>query len=156
VLLPPVALAIALSSRGPVIEAHPRLGLNMVPFMLYRFRCRRTDGRLTLPGRWLRRLHLDALPQLLNVIRGEMALVGPRPHRPEFIPVLMEQMPYYGLRHAVRPGIMGWSQLNCDYGRMRDAREVLEYDLYYIKHVSPALDAHIILHSSTEMPFREG
>ena len=156
VLLPPVALAIMLTSRGPVLEAHQRLGLNMVPFMLYRFRCRRADGRLTLPGRWLRRLHLDALPQLLNVIRGEMALVGPRPHRPEFIPVLMEQMPYYGLRHAVRPGIMGWSQLNCDYGRMRDAREVLEYDLYYIKHVSPALDAHIILHSSTEVLFREG
>jgi lipopolysaccharide/colanic/teichoic acid biosynthesis glycosyltransferase len=156
VLLPPVALAIVLTSRGPVMESHQRLGLNMVPFMLYRFRCHRADGRLTLPGRWLRRLHLDALPQLLNVIRGEMALVGPRPHRPEFIPVLMEQMPYYGLRHAVRPGIMGWSQLNCDYGRMRDAREVLEYDLYYIKHVSPALDAHIILHSSTEVLFREG
>ncbi len=156
VLLPPVALAIALSSRGPVIEAHQRLGLNMVPFMLYRFRCRRADGSLTPPGRWLRRLHLDALPQLLNVIRGEMALVGPRPHRPEFIPVLMEQMPYYGQRHAVRPGIMGWSQLNCDYGRMHDARQALEYDLYYIKHVSPALDAHIILHSSIEVPFREG
>jgi lipopolysaccharide/colanic/teichoic acid biosynthesis glycosyltransferase len=156
VLLPPVALAIALSSRGPVMEAHERLGLNMVPFMLYRFRCRRADGRLTLPGRWLRRLHLDALPQLLNVVRGEMALVGPRPHRPEFIPVLMEQMPYYGLRHAVRPGIMGWSQLNCDYGRRRDAREVLEYDLYYIKHVSPALDAHVVLHTSMEVPFRQG
>jgi len=156
VLLPPIALAIMLTSRGPVLEAHQRLGLNMVPFMLYRFRCRRADGRLTAAGRWLRRLHLDALPQLLNVIRGEMALVGPRPHRPEFIPVLMEQMPYYGQRHAVRPGIMGWSQLNCDYGPMRDAREALEYDLYYIKHVSPALDAHIILHSSLGLPFRAG
>jgi len=156
VLLPPVALAIALSSRGPVMESHERLGLNMVPFVLYRFRCRRADGRLTPLGRWLRRLHVDALPQLLNVIRGEMAVVGPRPHRPEFIPALMEQMPYYGQRHAVRPGILGWSQLNCDYGRMRDAREALEYDLYYIKHVSPALDAHIILHSSMELPFPKG
>ena len=154
VLLPPAALAIVVSSRGPVMEAQPRLGLNMVPFVLYRFRCRRTDGRLTLPGRWLRRLHLDGLPQLLNVIRGEMALVGPRPHRPEFIPVLMEHMPYYGQRHAVRPGIMGWSQLNCDYGRAHDALEALEYDLYYIKHVSPALDAHIILHTSLEVAFR--
>jgi lipopolysaccharide/colanic/teichoic acid biosynthesis glycosyltransferase len=155
VLLLPVGLAILLSSRGPVMESHQRLGLNMVPFMLYRFRCRRADGSLTLPGRWLRRLHLDALPQLLNVIRGEMALVGPRPHRPEFIPALMEQMPYYGQRHAVRPGMMGWSQLNCDYGRMHDALESLEYDLYYIKHLSPALDAHIILHSSLDVPFRE-
>ena len=86
-----------------------------------------------------------------------MALVGPRPHDPEFIPVLMEQMPYYGQRHMVRPGILGWGQLNCDYGpRLRDARESLEYDLYYIKHMSPALDAYIVLHSLMEIPFREG
>jgi lipopolysaccharide/colanic/teichoic acid biosynthesis glycosyltransferase len=153
----PIAAAILLSSRGPVVEAHTRLGLNMVPFTLYRFRCRRADGRLTRVGRWLRRLHLDALPQFVNVVRGEMSLVGPQPHRPEFIPVLMEQIPYYGQRHTVRPGIMGWSQINCGYGRrMRDAREALEYDLYYIKHVSPALDAYIVLHSLMEVPFREG
>jgi lipopolysaccharide/colanic/teichoic acid biosynthesis glycosyltransferase len=152
----PVALAIKRTSPGPVLEARSRLGLNLVPFTLLRFRCRRADGSLTGPGRWLRRLHLDALPQLINVIRGEMSLVGPRPHQPEFIPVLMEQMPYYGQRHAVRPGILGWSQLNCDYGRrVRDAREALEYDLYYIKHLSPALDAYIILHSLMEAPLRE-
>jgi lipopolysaccharide/colanic/teichoic acid biosynthesis glycosyltransferase len=85
-----------------------------------------------------------------------MALVGPRPHEPDFIPVLMEQMPYYGQRHVVRPGILGWSQLNCDYGALRDAQESLEYDLYYIKHMSPALDAYIILHSLMEAPLREG
>jgi lipopolysaccharide/colanic/teichoic acid biosynthesis glycosyltransferase len=131
--------------------------VNLVPFTLYRFRGRRADGQPTRVGAWLRRLHLDGLPQLLNVIRGEMSLVGPRPHHPEFIPVLMEQMPYYGQRHAVRPGILGWSQLNCDYGRrLRDARESLEYDLYYIKHMSPALDAYIVLHSLMEVPFREG
>lgn len=157
VLLLPAALAIKLSSRGPVLESYPRLGLNMMPFVQYRFRCRRRDGTFTAPGRWLRLLHLDGLPQLLNVIRGEMSLVGPRPHKPEFIPLLMEQMPYYGQRHAVRPGIMGWSQLNCDYGRrLRDAREALEYDLYYIKHISPALDAYVILHSLMEVPFRAG
>jgi len=157
VLLLPIAAAIKLSSPGPVIEAHLRWGVNMVPFMLYRFRCRRADGQPTRVGAWLRRLHLDGLPQLLNVIRGEMSLVGPRPHCPEFIPVLMEKMPYYGQRYAVRPGILGWSQLNCDYSRrQRDARESLEYDLYYIKHMSPALDAYIILHSLMEAPFREG
>ena len=157
VLLLPIALLIKLSSPGPVMEEHARWGLNLVPFTLYRFRCRRAEGQLTGPGRWLRRLRLDGLPQMLSVIRGEMALVGPRPHRPEFIPVLMEQMPYYGQRHAVRPGILGWSQLNCDYGpRLRDARESLEYDLYYIKHMSPALDAYIVLHSLMEIPFREG
>jgi len=154
VLMPVVAVAIKLSSAGPVMEEHPRLGLNMVPFTLRRFRCRGGDGRLTRVGGWLRRSHLDALPELMNVIRGEMTLVGPRPHRPEFVEVLMEQMPYYGERHSVKPGIVGWSQLNCDYGRMRDAREALEYDLYYIKHVSPALDAYIVLHSLMEVPFR--
>jgi lipopolysaccharide/colanic/teichoic acid biosynthesis glycosyltransferase len=153
----PIAAAIKLSSPGPVLDARTRWGVNMVPFTRYRFRCRRADGQPTRVGAWLRRLRLDGLPQLLNVIRGEMSLVGPRAHDPEFIPVLMEQMPYYGQRHAVRPGILGWSQLNCDYGRrLRDARESLEYDLYYIKHVSPALDAYIVLHSLMEVPFREG
>ena len=156
-LLLPIAAAIKLSSPGPVLEGYLRWGVNMVPFTLFRFRGRRADGRPTRVGAWLRRLHLDGLPQLLNVIRGEMSLVGPRPHCPEFIPVLMEKMPYYGQRHTVRPGILGWSQLNCDYGRrVRDARESLEYDLYYIKHMSPALDAYILLHSLMEVPFREG
>lgn len=155
VLLLPIALAIKVSSRGPVTEGQVRWGVNLVPFTLVRFRCRNADGQITRIGAWLRRLHLDGLPQLLNVIRGEMSLVGPRPHDPQFIPVLMEQMPFYGQRHAVRPGIMGWSQLNCDYGtRVRDARESLEYDLYYIKHMSPALDAYIVLHSLLEAPFR--
>ena len=156
VLLLPIAAAIKLSSRGPVLEERVRWGVNLVPFTLFRFRCRRADGRLTRVGAWLRRLHFDALPQLLNVIRGEMSLVGPRPHNPAFIQVLMRQMPYYGQRHAVRPGVLGWSQLNCDYGRrIHDARESLEYDLYYIKHLSPALDAYIVLHSLLEVPFRE-
>jgi lipopolysaccharide/colanic/teichoic acid biosynthesis glycosyltransferase len=153
-LAAPVALAIALSCRAPVIEAHPRLGLNMMPFTQLRFRCRRLDGRDTTVGRWLRRLRLDGLPQLVNVIRGEMALVGPRAHRPEFIPILMAQIPYYGQRHAVRPGILGWSQLNCESRNVPDAIEALEYDLYYIKHASPALDANIILHSLMGSPFR--
>jgi lipopolysaccharide/colanic/teichoic acid biosynthesis glycosyltransferase len=157
ILLLPIAAAIKLSSPGPVIEGHSRWGLNMVPFTLCRFRCRRADGQATWIGTWLRRLHWDALPQLFNLIRGEMALVGPRPHRPEFIAVLMEQMHFYGQRHAVRPGIFGWGQLNCDYGvGLRDARLSLEYDLYYIKHMSPALDAYIILHTLIELPFREG
>jgi len=157
VLIVPIAAAIKLSSPGPVVEGQLRWGVNLVPFTLLRFRCRRADGRMTRVGTWLRRLRLDGLPQLMNVIRGEMSLVGPRPHDPEFIPALMERMPYYGQRHAVRPGIMGWSQLNCDYGgKLRDARESLEYDLYYIKHMSPALDAYIVLHSLMEVPFREG
>lgn len=157
VLLLPIAAAIKLSSPGPVLEGRVRWGVNLVPFTLFSFRCRRADGQPTRVGAWLHRLHLDALPQLVNVIRGEMSLVGPRPHDPEFIPVLMKRMPYYGQRHAVRPGVLGWSQLNCDYGRqVHDARESLEYDLYYIKHLSPALDANIVLHSLMEAPFREG
>jgi lipopolysaccharide/colanic/teichoic acid biosynthesis glycosyltransferase len=155
-LMIPISVAIKLSSPGPVMEEQLRWGLNLIPFTLFRFRARRANGQFTGPGRWLRRLHLDGLPQLVNVIRGEMSLVGPRPHHPEFIPVLMEQMPYYGQRHAVRPGILGWSQLNCDYGTQpRDAYAALEYDLYYIKHMSPALDAYIVLHSLMDIPFRE-
>jgi lipopolysaccharide/colanic/teichoic acid biosynthesis glycosyltransferase len=154
ILLLPIAVAIKLSSAGPVVEGRQRWGANLVPFTLFRFRCRRADGSMSRAGVWMRRLRLDGLPQLLNVIRGEMSLVGPRPHDPDFIPALMEQMPYYGQRHAVRPGILGWSQLNCDYGeRPRDARKALEYDLYYIKHMSPALDAYIVLHSLMEAPF---
>jgi len=150
----PLAAAIKLSSAGPVVEGREHWGLNLVPFTLFRFRCRRADGRVTGIGAILQRFHFDGLPQLLNVIRGEMSLAGPRPHDPDFIPELMEHMPYYGQRHAVRPGILGWSQLNCDYNGLRDARMALEYDLYYIKHMSPALDAYIALHSLIELPFR--
>jgi lipopolysaccharide/colanic/teichoic acid biosynthesis glycosyltransferase len=93
-------------------------------------------------------VRLDELPQLFNVLRGEMSLVGPRPERPEFVKTLSEQIPYYRQRHCVKPGITGWAQINHKYGdSMEDTITKLEYDLYYIKNLSPSLDAYIIFHT---------
>ncbi|MGH9202501.1 MAG: sugar transferase, partial [Vicinamibacterales bacterium] len=106
------------------------------------------DPRSTPIGRWLRMLRLDELPQLFNVLRGNMSLVGPRPERPEFVKILSEQIPYYRQRLCVRPGITGWAQINHKYGNsVEDTIIKLEYDLYYIKHISPSLDAYIIFHT---------
>jgi lipopolysaccharide/colanic/teichoic acid biosynthesis glycosyltransferase len=96
-------------------------------------------------GRFLRTTRLDEIPQLWNVLTGEMSLVGPRPERPEFIDWLKQEIPYYNLRHAVRPGITGWAQIRYKYGNsIEDAKEKLRYDLFYIKNISPGLDGLIL------------
>jgi lipopolysaccharide/colanic/teichoic acid biosynthesis glycosyltransferase len=106
----------------------------------------KNDPRVTPVGRWLRRLRLDELPQLINVLRGDMSIVGPRPERPEFVAILSKQIPFFRQRLCVRPGITGWAQINHKYSdTLEDAARKLEYDLYYIKHLSPSLDAYIIL-----------
>ncbi len=141
-----IAAAIKLSSCGPVMAPQQRVGFNGIPFTLLRFRVSRADGTRTAVGRWLERWHLYALPQLLNVVRGEMALVGPRPERPEFAQVLSSVLPYYAQRHSVKPGMMGWSQIHGQYlDSVRDTMAGLEYDLYYIKNISIFLDIYIIL-----------
>jgi lipopolysaccharide/colanic/teichoic acid biosynthesis glycosyltransferase len=160
------ALAVKLSSPGPILYRQPRVGLNGALFVLYKFRsmyaeaeagtgavwAAKDDPRITPVGRWLRRLRLDELPQLLNVLRGDMAIVGPRPERPEFVKILTEKIPYYRQRHCVKPGITGWAQINHKYGdTIEDTITKLEYDLYYIKHLSPALDAYIIFHTLKTM-----
>ncbi len=157
-----VALAVRLSSKGPVLYRQTRSGRYGVPFTLYKFRSMRADAeagsgavwavkddpRVTSVGRWLRKLRLDELPQLFNVIRGEMNLVGPRPERPEFVDVLRETIPYYRQRLCVKPGVTGWAQINHKYGdTMEDVTIKLEYDLYYIKNLAPSLDAYIIFHT---------
>jgi lipopolysaccharide/colanic/teichoic acid biosynthesis glycosyltransferase len=104
--------------------------------------------RLTRMGQWLRRTHLHKLPELLNVLRGEMSLVGPRPHRAEFAELLSGLYPYYGQRHITKPGISGWAQVNLKRSpEAIDERLALEYDLYYVKNLSPALDIYVLLHS---------
>jgi lipopolysaccharide/colanic/teichoic acid biosynthesis glycosyltransferase len=138
------------------------VGKNGVPFVVYKFRsmqvdaeagtgavwASRDDPRVTGLGKFLRLVRLDELPQLFNVLRGEMSLVGPRPERPEFVKTLSEQIPYYRQRHCVKPGITGWAQINHKYGdTMEDTITKLEYDLYYIKNLSPSLDAYIIFHT---------
>ncbi|MCC7175787.1 MAG: sugar transferase [Bryobacterales bacterium] len=157
-----VALVVRFSSGAPILYRQTRVGWQGRVFTLYKFRSMRQDAeaatgaiwaaredpRVTPVGRWLRRLRLDELPQLFNVLRGDMSLVGPRPERPEFVGQLSERIPYYRQRHWVRPGITGWAQINHKYGdTLEDAATKLEYDLYYIKHLSPALDFFVLFHT---------
>jgi sugar transferase (PEP-CTERM system associated) len=165
------AIAVRLSSKGPVLYRQRRVGLNGRVFTLYKFRSMYVDAeartgavwasvddpRITRVGRWLRKLRLDELPQLWNVLMGDMAIVGPRPERPEFVEMLAHQIPYYRQRLAVKPGITGWAQINHKYGDTElDAMIKLEYDLYYIKNVAPALDFYIIFHTLKVMLLSRG
>ncbi len=161
-----VALLVKLSSPGPALFRQQRVGKNDVLFTLYKFRsmyrdaeatsgavwAKQDDPRITPLGRWLRRLRLDELPQLFNVLKGDMSIVGPRPERPEFVIELAQQIPYYRQRHCVNPGITGWAQINHRYGdTIEDTITKLEYDLYYIKNLAPALDAFIMFHTAKVM-----
>jgi sugar transferase (PEP-CTERM system associated) len=165
-----VALAIKLTSPGPVFHRQQRVGLNGSVFTVFKFRsmvvnaeagtgpvwATRGDARVTGLGKWIRRFRLDELPQLLNVLRGEMALVGPRPERPHFVEKLSAQIPFYTYRHCVKPGITGWAQINHKYGdTVDDAIMKLEYDLYYIKNLTVSLDMFIIFHTLKVMLFSE-
>jgi len=161
-LLPFIILAIKLSSPGRVLYRQSRVGRDGVVFHCYKFRTMRSDAeadtgptwaqdddpRITRVGRFLRKTRIDEIPQLLNVFRGDMSLIGPRPERPEFVAALNKQIPYYHLRHSVRPGITGWAQILYKYGSsVEDAKEKLRYDLYYIKNTSVGLDLLIILNT---------
>jgi sugar transferase (PEP-CTERM system associated) len=165
-----VALLVRVTSHGPVLFRQERVGLYGKPFTLYKFRsmvvdaeartgavwATKNDSRVTPIGRWLRKLRLDELPQLINVLRGEMALVGPRPERPEFVRTLEEHIPFYPQRHYVRPGITGWAQINYKYGEtMADTIIKLEYDLYYVKNLSPTLDFYCMFHTVKVMLLAE-
>jgi lipopolysaccharide/colanic/teichoic acid biosynthesis glycosyltransferase len=117
----------------------------------------RNDPRITWVGSTLRKLRLDELPQLWNVLKGEMAIVGPRPERPEFVRALSRTISFYPQRHCVKPGITGWAQINYQYGDTMDHAKIkLEYDLYYIKNLSPALDVYIMFHTAKTMLLARG
>jgi sugar transferase (PEP-CTERM system associated) len=161
-LLPLIVLAIRFSSPGRVLYWQSRVGRDGVVFRCYKFRTMRSDAesdtgpmwakdgdpRVTRIGRVLRKMRLDEIPQLLNVLRGDMSLVGPRPERPEIVAALKQTIPYYNLRHSVRPGITGWAQILYKYGSsVEDAKEKLRYDLYYIKNSSAGLDLLILLNT---------
>jgi exopolysaccharide biosynthesis polyprenyl glycosylphosphotransferase len=153
-----VMLAIRLDSHGPIFYSQVRSGWNSQPFQVYKFRsmyqdaevrgaqwAQERDPRITRVGYWLRILRIDELPQIWNVLRGEMSLIGPRPERPEFDTKLAEVIPYYDLRYLVKPGITGWAQVMYPYGAsVQDAYEKLSYDLYYIKNYSFWLDLVIV------------
>jgi lipopolysaccharide/colanic/teichoic acid biosynthesis glycosyltransferase len=157
-LWPLIALAAKLDSRGPVFYIQRRVGRDGREFSLIKFRsmidkaeetgplwAKDNDERITRVGRVLRRLHLDEWPQLLNVIRGEMSLVGPRPERPEFVEKLEEAIPGFGRRHKVKPGITGWAQVKFPYAStFEESEKKLEYDLYYISHQGLMFDLKIL------------
>lgn len=163
--LPFIALAIRLEGPGPIFYTQERVGQGGRPFRVYKFRsmvpnaengravwATPNDSRVTRVGRLLRRSHLDELPQLLNILKGEMSVVGPRPERPEFVEELAREIPFYRVRHAVKPGCAGWALLNQGYGASKEACLLkLQYDLYYIKHQSPWLDGLIILRTIGHM-----
>jgi sugar transferase (PEP-CTERM system associated) len=153
------AIAIKVDSKGPVFYRQMRTGLNGVTFRLYKFRtmveeaekfgpqwAEKNDPRITRVGRFLRSTRIDELPQLWNVLLGDMSFIGPRPERPDFNNELEAAIPYYDLRHLVKPGITGWAQVLYPYGAsVEDAREKLQYDLYYIKNYSVMLDLVILI-----------
>jgi sugar transferase (PEP-CTERM system associated) len=158
-LLPFIVLAVKLGSPGPVLYRQKRVGRSSRVFDCYKFRTMRQDAeadtgatwatdddpRITRVGKFLRLSRLDEIPQLWCVLKGDMHFVGPRPERPEFVQWLEKEIPYYGVRHMVRPGITGWAQVKYKYGNtLDDAREKLQYDLFYIKNASPALDLWIM------------
>jgi len=153
-----VALGIWLESGSPILFRQQRTGLRGHAFEMLKFRSMFNnaeetgprwasdgDDRITHFGRWIRKFRIDELPQVINVLRGEMSIVGPRPERPQFVSVLEEQIPFYGLRHSVRPGITGWAQVKYQYGAsVEETKTKLEFDLFYIKHLSVMLDLAVL------------
>jgi exopolysaccharide biosynthesis polyprenyl glycosylphosphotransferase len=166
-----IAILIRLSSRGPALYRQERIGLNNRPFSVVKFRSMVNgaedssgpvwasveDPRVTGLGRWLRRWRLDELPQLFNVIKGDMSLVGPRPERSIFVNEFLTAVPLYNQRHGLRPGITGWGQIHYDYAASREqTREKLEYDLFYVKNASFLLDLAILLRTTRTLVAARG
>lgn len=165
-----IVAAIKLSSKGPIFYKQERVGEDGKVFELFKFRSMRInaeengpvwamvdDDRVTRVGRIIRKLRLDEIPQIINVIKGEMSFVGPRPERPFFVQKLMTGIPFYSHRHSIKPGITGWAQLYYPYGAsMEDALEKLKYDLYYVKNMSLLLDLTIVLETFKIVLFGKG
>lgn len=164
-------LAIKLESQGPVIYSQERVGLGGKSFMCLKFRSMRTDAekngvavwatkndsRVTRVGRFIRKTRIDELPQLISVLKGEMSMVGPRPERPTFVAELKEKIPYYDVRHSVKPGVTGWAQVRYAYGAsVEDALHKHQYDLYYVKNNSLFLDMLVLFETVSVVLFREG
>ncbi len=163
-------LAILVESGWPVFYSQKRVGKDGRVFTVYKFRsmvvdaekdgaqfAAKNDARVTRVGRFIRATRIDELPQLLNVLRGEMSFVGPRPERPEFVQTLAKEIPYYQLRHRVKPGITGWAQICYPYGdSAEDAKQKLQFDLYYIKNYSLFLDVTILVQTAKVVLWNEG
>jgi len=162
---------VKLDSKGPAFYRQERTGQNEQPFHLVKFRTMRNDAeggtgpvwasvrdyRVTRVGRWLRLTRLDEIPQFINVLKGEMSFIGPRPERPFFVEKLKKEIPYYALRFSVKPGLTGWAQVQYRYGAsVEDAIEKLKFDLYYIKNMSWKLDIWIAVKTLKVVFFAQG
>jgi sugar transferase (PEP-CTERM system associated) len=165
------AIAIRFEDGGPVFYRQARIGVAGRPFQLMKFRSMRTDAeadgvarwaqnndeRITAIGSVIRKLRIDELPQLFNILKGDMSFVGPRPERGEFVQTLSSRWPFYFQRHSVKPGLTGWAQINFRYGSsMEDSKEKLSYDLYYVKHFSIIFDVLIMLQTLRVVIWTQG
>jgi sugar transferase (PEP-CTERM system associated) len=169
-LFPFVVLLVRLSSPGPVLFRQERVGLNGKIFNVYKFRtmvvnaeaegaqwAQKNDPRVTRVGQFMRKTRLDEVPQLWNVLRGDMSFVGPRPERPEFVSWLAQELPFYEVRNMIRPGLTGWAQIRYGYGAtLEQSREKLAYDLYYVKHQTLGLDLLIMFETIKTILRRRG
>jgi exopolysaccharide biosynthesis polyprenyl glycosylphosphotransferase len=166
-----VAIAIKLETKGPVFYRQERVGLNGEIFRVWKFRSMRIDAekdgvprwasskddRVTRVGRFIRKVRIDEIPQVLNVLKGDMSFVGPRPERPYFVQQLRQKIPYYDIRHRVKPGITGWAQVSYRYGEtVEDARQKLAFDLYYVKKDDFFLDMAILVQTVRVILFAHG
>jgi sugar transferase (PEP-CTERM system associated) len=164
-------IAIKLEDGGPIFYSQERVGLFGRRFILHKFRSMREDAeraggpqwaakcdtRVTRVGTFIRKVRIDELPQLINVLKGDMSFIGPRPERPYFVDQLDQEIPFYGERHAVKPGITGWAQISQPYGAsLQDARQKLSYDLYYVKNHNLLLDIIILIQTVRVILFGEG
>jgi exopolysaccharide biosynthesis polyprenyl glycosylphosphotransferase len=167
VVTPIVVLGDLIANRGPLFYRQPRVGRNGVTFEMIKFRSMRTtdstewtqvhDTRITPFGSFLRTTHLDELPQVLNILRGDLALVGPRPEQPQMVAELTEKIPYYGLRHLVRPGLTGWAQVKYQYASSdEETLEKLQYEFFYLRRQSVALDLRIVFRTARTVLGRRG
>ncbi len=169
-VLPILMIAVRLSSPGPIFFRQVRVGLRGKLFEVIKFRtmrqdaekngaqwAKKNDSRVTPIGRFMRKTRLDEIPQLWNVLKGDMGFVGPRPERPEFVEWLNSEIPFYELRHIIRPGLTGWAQVRYGYGAtLEETKHKLEYDLYYVKHMSVGLDLLVIFETVKTILLRRG
>jgi lipopolysaccharide/colanic/teichoic acid biosynthesis glycosyltransferase len=168
VLIPVVIVGNWFGNRGTLLYHQPRVGKNGRVFEIFKFRTMRPgrdssewtatdDPRITPFGAWLRRTHLDELPQVINIFRGHLSVVGPRPEQPRYVETLETKLAFYRLRHLVRPGLTGWAQVKYEYGATDgDALEKLQYEFYYLRHQGLALDLRIIGRTLRSVAGRQG
>ena len=169
-IIPVLMIVVRLSSPGPIFFRQTRVGLRGQPFQVVKFRtmrqdaekdgaqwAKKNDSRVTSLGRFMRKTRLDEIPQLWNVLKGDMGFVGPRPERPEFVEWLNSEIPFYELRHIIRPGLTGWAQVRYGYGAtLEETKKKLEYDLYYVKHMSVGLDLLVVFETVKTILLRRG